>query len=34
MRKSGEVAADGNIVKVHNRHGLLENSALYLAGQE
>jgi large subunit ribosomal protein L10e len=34
MRKSGELSADGNIVKVHNRRGLLENSALYLAGQE
>ena len=34
MRKSGELAADGNIVKVHNRRGALENSALYLAGQE
>ena len=34
MRKNGELAADGNIVKVHNRHGLLEKSALYLAGQE
>ena len=32
MRKSSELAADGNIVKVHNRHGLLKNSALYLAG--
>jgi large subunit ribosomal protein L10e len=34
MRKSGELSADGNIVKVHNRHGLLEKSALFLAGQE
>jgi large subunit ribosomal protein L10e len=34
MRKSGELSADGNIVKVHNRRGLLESSALYLAGQE
>merc|ERR1711933_378336 len=34
MRKSGELAADGNIVKVHNRHGLLEKSALFLSGQE
>merc|ERR1711904_292895 len=32
MRKSGELSADGNIVKVHNRRGRLENSALYLSG--
>merc|ERR1712176_216411 len=34
MRRSGELSADGNIVKVHNRRGLLEKSALYNAGQE
>merc|ERR1712110_323140 len=34
MRRSGELAADGNIVKVHNRRGLLEKSALFQAGQE
>jgi large subunit ribosomal protein L10e len=34
MRRSGELSADGNIVKVHNRRGLLENSVLYQAGQE
>merc|ERR1711957_862149 len=34
MRKNGELSADGNIVKVRNRHGLLETSALYSAGQE
>ena len=34
LRKSGELSADGNIVKVHNRHGLLAKNALYLAGQE
>merc|ERR1711902_371083 len=28
MRKSGELAADGNNVKVHNRRGPLEKSAL------
>jgi len=34
MRKSGELAADGNIVKVHNRRGKLEDSYLYQNGQE
>merc|ERR1712013_318741 len=34
MRKSGVLSADGSMVKVHNRHGLLENSALYLTGME
>jgi len=34
MRRSGELAADGNIVKVHNRRGKLEDSALYQAGQD
>jgi len=34
LRRSGELSADGNIVKVHNRRGLLEKSALYNAGQE
>jgi large subunit ribosomal protein L10e len=34
MRRSGELSADGNIVKVHNRRGPLEKSALYQAGQE
>merc|ERR1712019_178155 len=34
MRKSGELSADGNIVKVHNRRGRLENSSLYLNGQD
>merc|ERR1711997_1409617 len=32
LRKSGVLSADGNIVKVHNRRGKLENSALYQAG--
>ena len=34
MRRSGELSADGNIVKIHNRRGRLEKSALFLAGQE
>ncbi len=34
MRRSGELSADGNIVKVHNRRGPLAKSALYQAGQE
>lgn len=34
MRRSGELSADGNIVKVHNRRGLLEQSVLYQSGQE
>lgn len=34
LRRSGDLAADGNIVKVHNRRGPLEKSALYNAGQE
>merc|ERR1712003_117403 len=34
MRRSKELSADGNIVKVHNRRGLLTNSALFNAGQE
>merc|ERR1712045_277315 len=33
-RRNGELAADGNQVKVHNRRGPLEKSALYQAGQE
>jgi large subunit ribosomal protein L10e len=33
-RRKGELSCDGNIVKVHNRRGLLENSALYHAGAE
>ena len=33
-RRSGELSADGNIVKVHTRRGLLEKSALYQAGQD
>merc|ERR1712086_108770 len=33
-RRNGELSCDGNIVKVHNRHGLLEHSALYLSGME
>merc|ERR1712187_264208 len=34
LRKCNELAADGNIVKVHNRRGKLEKSALFLAGAE
>ena len=34
MRKSGELTADGNIVKVHNRHGPLEKSSMFLNGHE
>jgi len=34
LRKSGELTADGNIVKVHNRRGPLEKSSLFLNGQE
>merc|ERR1719480_300550 len=34
LRKSNELGADGNIVKVHNRRGKLEKSALFLAGAE
>merc|ERR1712125_68244 len=34
LRRSGELSADGNIVKVHNRRGLLEKSALFNAGQD
>merc|ERR1712045_839839 len=30
LRKAGDLAADGNMVKVHNRRGPLEKSALYL----
>ena len=33
-RKNGELTADGNIVKVHTRRGPLENSSLYLNGQD
>merc|ERR1712124_161624 len=33
-RRNGELSCDGNIVKVHNRRGLLTESALYQAGQE
>jgi large subunit ribosomal protein L10e len=34
MRRSGELSADGSIVKVHTRRGPLAKSALYQAGQE
>merc|ERR1739846_235966 len=34
LRRSGVLSADGNQVKVHNRRGPLEKSALYQAGQE
>merc|ERR1712137_970804 len=34
MRRCGELAADGNIVKVHNRRGKLEKSVLYQNGQD
>merc|ERR1739846_165389 len=34
LRKAGDLAADGNMVKVHNRRGALEDSALYQAGQD
>merc|ERR1712115_696163 len=34
LRRSGELSADGNIVKVQNRRGKLEKSALFLAGAE
>merc|ERR1712106_719087 len=34
MRRCGELSCDGNIVKVHNRRGLLEKSALYQSGAE
>merc|ERR1712071_69139 len=34
LRKSGELTADGNMVKVHNRRGLLAKSSLYQNGQE
>jgi large subunit ribosomal protein L10e len=34
MRRAGVLSADGNIVKVPNRRGPLEKSALYQAGQE
>jgi large subunit ribosomal protein L10e len=34
MRRNGELSADGNIVKVHNRRGPLAKNALYLAGKE
>jgi len=34
MRRAGELSCEGNIVKVHNRRGLLEKSALYKAGAE
>jgi large subunit ribosomal protein L10e len=33
LRRAGVLSADGNIVKVHNRRGVLEESALYQAGQ-
>jgi len=33
-RRNGELSCDGNVIKVHNRRGLLCNSALYNAGQE
>ena len=34
LRKAGVLAADGNIVKVHNRHGLLEKSVLFRTGMD
>merc|ERR1711976_348576 len=34
LRKAGVLSADGNQVKVHNRRGKLEDSALYQAGQD
>lgn len=34
MRKCGELTADGNIVKLHNRRGPLAKSSLYLNGQD
>jgi len=34
LRKSGVLAAEGNIVKVNSRRGPLAKSALYLAGQD
>jgi large subunit ribosomal protein L10e len=34
LRRAGDLSADGNMVKVHTRRGLLDKSALYLAGQE
>merc|ERR1712210_56499 len=34
LRKSNELGADGNIVKVHNRRGPLAESVLYLSGQD
>jgi large subunit ribosomal protein L10e len=34
MRKSGELTADGNIVKVQNRRGPLEKSSLFLNGHD
>jgi len=34
LRKSNELGADGNIVKVHNRRGPLSESVLYLSGQD
>merc|ERR1712176_993337 len=34
LRKSGVLTADGNIVKVHNRRGRLEDSSLYQNGQD
>mmetsp|Transcript_22879 Transcript_22879/g.28838 ORF Transcript_22879/g.28838 Transcript_22879/m.28838 type:complete len:218 (+) Transcript_22879:140-793(+) len=33
-RRNGELAADGNQVKVHNRRGPLEKSVLYQTGME
>jgi large subunit ribosomal protein L10e len=33
-RRCGELSCDGNIIKVHTRRGLLEDSALYHAGAE
>lgn len=34
LRKVGELTADGNIVKVHNRRGPLEKSSLFLNNQD
>jgi len=34
LRKSGDLTADGNIVKVNTRRGKLEKSSLFQNGQE
>jgi len=33
-RRNGELSCESNVVKEHNRRGLLNRSALFLAGQE